>query len=96
MELNKVKIYNTTKWTFEKDQILLKELKSGIPIAIIAKNHGKSQESINQRRKAIAYKLYKKRIEMEEISQMTRLANEEITNFILKRREYITEKKKSF
>ena len=96
MESGQVKICNTSKWTLEEDKVLLKELERNIPIHIIANMHGKSQESVNQRRKAISYRLYKKRIEIGEISQMTRLAQDEIFNFIKKRREYIAEKKSVF
>lgn len=96
MDSKNMTIYNASKWTFEEDQALLDELISGFPIHTIAKLHGKSQESINQRRKALAYKLYKKRVPLKKISEMTRLKTDEIRTFISKRQEYIAEKKKCF
>lgn len=93
MNSKKEKEYNQYKWNDEEDQRLIKELISNVTIRDIAKFHGKSQESINQRRKAISYKLYKKKIPLEKISQLTKLEKEEITRFIYQRKDFLSERK---
>ena len=61
------------KWSEEEETLLLEELNDNIDIEIIAENHKRTIRAINCRRREIAYKMYEKKISIEDIIKQTRL-----------------------
>jgi hypothetical protein len=75
------------KWTDEEELQLLDELSNNLDIEHIAKKHKRTIGGINSRRNEIAYKMYVKKISLEEIIQKTKLDIDSITQIIDKRKE---------
>ncbi len=80
--INMVKIQNPEKeypsnmgqkWTDEEEALLLKELNQNIDIEIISETHNRTIGGINSRIREIAYKMYLKKVSMEEIIKHTKL-----------------------
>jgi hypothetical protein len=61
------------KWSDEEEISLLRELNDNIDIEIIAQKHNRTIGGINSRRREIAYKMYLKKISIEEIIKQTKL-----------------------
>ena len=55
------------KWSEEEETLLLEELNDNIDIEIIAQNHKRTIRAINCRRREIAYKMYEKKISIEDM-----------------------------
>ena len=60
-------------WTYKEEDQLLEELSKNIPVKLIAQNHKRTNSGIQARQKLIAYKLYLKKISIEEIIDKTKL-----------------------
>jgi hypothetical protein len=82
-------------WTNEEENLLLEELNNNIDIEIIAEKHGRTIGGINSRRQEIAYKMYLKRISIEEIIRQTKLDNNSIEETIQKRQNNNSKKIKT-
>jgi hypothetical protein len=61
------------KWSDEEEITLLRELNDNIDIEMIAQKHNRTIGGINSRRREIAYKMYLKKISIEEIIKQTKL-----------------------
>ena len=80
------------KWTDNEENILLEELNTNIDINIIAQNHNRTTGGINSRCREIAYKLYLKKVPMEEIIKNTKLS-EDIIKQTIEKKQNPTSKK---
>ncbi len=81
------------KWTDEEENTLLQELDKNINIEIIAQTHNRTIGGIKGKQRNIAYKMYVKKVSIEEIIIKTKLDKEEIMNTIT-RKENPQKKKK--
>ena len=73
------------KWTDEEESLLLEELNKNMDIEIISQIHKRTIGGINSRRREIVYKMYLKKIDMEEIIKRTKLDYECIRETIERR-----------
>ena len=73
------------KWTEQEESILLTKLGNNIDIKIIAEELNRTKGSIVCRQEQIAYKMYVKKISMEEIINKTKLDENQINRFIEKK-----------
>jgi len=96
MNMNIVKIQNPEKeypfnmgkkWTDEEESLLLEELNKNMNIEIISQIHKRTIGGINSRRREIVYKMYLKKIDMEEIIKQTKLDYECIRETIERRKK---------
>jgi hypothetical protein len=70
------------KWTDEEEKTLLDELGKNMDIKLIATAHKRTVNAINERRKQIAYKMYKNNITFNKIMNKTNLSMEEIEKHV--------------
>lgn len=75
------------KWTCAEENQLLTELKRGICISEISKNHQRSQGAIHSRIKEIAYRLYISGIEFGSIQKTTKVNKYDFDSYLRKRHE---------
>jgi hypothetical protein len=61
------------KWSDYEETLLLEELNNNIDIEKIAQTHSRTIGGINSRRQEIAYKMYLKKLSIEEIIKQTKL-----------------------
>ena len=73
------------KWSDEEEILLLEELNNNIDIETIAQKHNRTIGGINSRRQEIAYKMYLKKLSIEEIIKQTKLDIDCIEQTIQKR-----------
>jgi hypothetical protein len=73
------------KWSTEEETLLLEELNNNIDIETIAQKHNRTIGGINSRRQEIAYKMYLKKLSIEEIIKQTKLDYVYIEQIIQKR-----------
>lgn len=73
------------KWTCTEENQLLTELKRGISICEISKNHQRSQGAIHSRIKEIAYRLYISGIEFGSIQKATKVNKYDFDSYLRKR-----------
>jgi hypothetical protein len=83
------------KWSNEEEILLLEELNNNIDIGIIAEKHNRTIGGINSRRREIAYKMYLKKISIEEIIKQTKLDYDFIEQTIQKRQNNNSKKIKT-
>jgi hypothetical protein len=83
------------KWSDEEEILLLEELNNNIDIEIIAQKHSRTIGGINSRRREIAYKMYLKKVSMEEIIKKTKLDYNSIEQSIQKRQTNNSNKNKN-
>ncbi len=83
------------KWSDEEEKLLLEELNNNINIEIIAQKHDRTIGGINSRRQEIAYKMYLKKISIEEIIKLTKLDYNYIEQIIQKRQNNKSTKNKT-
>jgi hypothetical protein len=83
------------KWSDEEEKLLLEELNNNIDIEIIAQKHDRTIGGINSRRQEIAYKMYLKKISIEEIIKLTKLDYNYIEQIIQKRQNNKSNKNKT-
>jgi hypothetical protein len=83
------------KWSDEEEITLLRELNDNIDIEMIAQNHSRTIGGINSRRREIAYKMYLKKISIEEIIKQTKLDYDCIEQTIQKRQNNTSKKIKT-
>jgi hypothetical protein len=83
------------KWSNEEEILLLEELNNNIDIEIIAEKHNRTIGGINSRRREIAYKMYLKKISIEEIIKQTKLDYDFIEQTIQKRQNNNSKKIKT-
>ena len=83
------------KWSDEEEKLLLEELNNNIDIEIIAQKHDRTIGGINSRRQKIAYKMYLKKISIEEIIKLTKLDYNYIEQIIQKRQNNKSNKNKT-
>jgi hypothetical protein len=83
------------KWSDEEEKLLLEELNNNIDIEIIAQKHERTIGGINSRRQEIAYKMYLKKISIEEIIKLTKLDYNYIEQTIQKRQNNKSNKNKT-
>ena len=74
------------KWSADEEKLLLEELNIDMDMHLIAANHNRTYGSIDGRRKEIAYKMYLKDINIEEIIQKTKLETIQITDIIFRKK----------
>jgi hypothetical protein len=75
------------KWSDEEELLLLRELNDNVEIEIIAQNHNRTIGGINSRRRELAYKMYLKKISIEDIIKQTKLEYNCIEETIQKRQK---------
>jgi len=81
--LNKINPVNTgKKWTEDEEKLLLKRLKENIDIKTIAEIHNRNKGGIRARCRLIAYRMHLKNIPIDEISDITKLNNDNIIKII--------------
>ena len=73
------------KWSDEEETLLLQELNDNIDIKMITQKHKRTIGGINARRREIAYKMYVKKMSIEDIIKQTRLDYSCIEQTIQKR-----------
>jgi hypothetical protein len=61
------------KWSDEEELLLLRELNDNVGIEIIAQKHNRTIGGINSRRRELAYKMYLKKLSIEDIIKQTKL-----------------------
>jgi hypothetical protein len=83
------------KWSYEEEKLLLEELNNNIDIEIIAQKHDRTIGGINSRRQEIAYKMYLKKISIEEIIKLTKLDYNYIEQIIQKKQNNKSNKNKT-
>ncbi len=83
------------KWSDEEEITLLRELNDNIDIEMIAQKHSRTIGGINLRRQEIAYKMYLKKISIEEIIKQTKLDYDCIEQTIQKRQNNTSKKIKT-
>jgi hypothetical protein len=83
------------KWSNEEEILLLEELNNNMDIEIIAQKHNRTVGGINSRRQEIAYKMYLKKISIEEIIKQTKLDYNCIEQTIQKRQNKYSKKIKT-
>ena len=83
------------KWSDEEEKLLLEELNNNIDIEIIAQKHERTIGGINSRRQEIAYKMYLKKISIEEIIKLTKLDYNYIEQTIQKKQNNKLNKNKT-
>jgi hypothetical protein len=83
------------KWSDEEEKLLLEELNNNIDIEIIAQKHDRTIGGINSRRQEIAYKMYLKKISIEEIIKITKLDYNYIEQIIQKKQNNKSNKNKT-
>jgi hypothetical protein len=83
------------KWSDEEEITLLRELNDNIDIEMIAQKHSRTIGGINSRRREIAYKMYLKKISIEEIIKQTKLDYDCIEQTIQKRQNNTSKKIKT-
>ena len=77
------------RWTKEEENRLIKQLKRGIDVRIIAANHERTKCAINARIKEIVYKMYVSGKKTEQIQQLLNMDCNLVTNYIQKHNEKI-------
>jgi len=82
------------KWTDEEESVLLDELDKKLDIDTIAEMHKRTAGGIISRCREIAYKLYTKNIDMQEIMLKTRLDRTQIIDAINRRKNQPVKKEK--
>jgi hypothetical protein len=85
---NEDKVYPSNmgqKWDDTEETLLLEELNNNIDIETIAQKHSRTIGGINSRRQEIAYKMYLKKLSIEEIIKLTKLDYNCIQQTIQKR-----------
>jgi hypothetical protein len=75
------------KWSDEEELLLLRELNDNVEIEIIAQNHNRTIGGINSRRGELAYKMYLKKLSIEDIIKQTKLEYNCIEETIQKRQK---------
>ena len=83
------------KWSDEEEILLLQELNDNIDIGIIAQKHNRTIGGINSRCQEIAYKMYLKKLSIEEIIKQTKLDYNCIEQTIQKRQNNTSKKLKN-
>jgi len=83
------------KWSDDEEISLLRELNDNIDIEMIAQKHNRTIGGINSRRQEIAYKMYLKKISIEEIIKQTKLDYDCIEQTIQKRQNNTSKKIKT-
>lgn len=73
------------KWTEQEETLLLTDLDNNMDIESIAEKHNRTKGSILSRQKEIAYKMYVKKISMEEIINKTKLDKFTVNEYIEKK-----------
>lgn len=81
------------KWNEEELKQLLKELKKNKNIKDIAQIHGRTEGGIISRCKEVAYDMYSKKKNIDEIVKITKL-DENTINEVIKQKNLMLEKKK--
>lgn len=71
------------KWTEKEEKMLLEELNQNLSISTIAKNHNRTINGIDARRKQIAYKMYCDKISIHEIMDKTKLDQKTIEDLVV-------------
>lgn len=79
-------------WFEDEEAILLEELNKNIDIETIAQKHNRTIGGINSRLRQIVYKMYLKKISIEEIIKQTKLDAESINQIVDKRKNYNSKK----
>jgi hypothetical protein len=82
------------KWSDKEEISLLEELSNNIDIEQIAQNHNRTIGGIESRRREIAYKMYLKNLDIEEIIKQTKLDYNSIEQTIQKRQNNKSKKNK--
>jgi len=75
------------KWTDEEESLLLEELYNNIDIGTIAQKHNRTIGGIESRRQEIAYKMYLKKMSIEEVIIKTKLDYASIKQTIEKKQK---------
>ncbi len=75
------------KWDENEETLLLEELNNNIDIETIAQKHSRTIGGINSRRQEIAYKMYSKKMSIEEIIKQTKLDYNCIEEIIQKKQK---------
>lgn len=75
-------------WTSEEETTILSNIARGIPIQDIANELGRTLGSIQSRLKSIAVEMVHKQIPFEQIKLITSITQEEIEEFIQKKKSY--------
>ncbi len=83
------------KWSDDEERLLLEELNNNIDIENIAQKHSRTVGGINSRRQEIAYKMYLKKLSIEEIIKQTKLDYNCIQQTIQKRQNNNSKKNKT-
>ena len=83
------------KWSDEEETLLLEEINNNIDIEKIAQKHNRTIGGINSRRQEIAYKMYLKKVSIEEIIKRTKLDYNFIEQTIQKRQNNNSKKIKT-
>ena len=83
------------KWSDKEELLLLEELSNNIDIKIIAQKHSRTIGGINSRRQEIAYKMYLKKMSIEEIIKRTKLDYNSIEQTIQKKQNNNSKKNKT-
>ena len=83
------------KWSDDEERLLLEELNNNIDIKNIAQKHSRTIGGINSRRQEIAYKMYLKKLSIEEIIKQTKLDYYCIQQTIQKRQNNNSKKNKT-
>ena len=83
------------KWDDAEETLLLEELNNNIDIEKIAQKHSRTIGGINSRRQEIAYKMYLKKLSIEEIIKQTKLDYNCIQQTIQKRQNNNSKKIKT-
>jgi hypothetical protein len=94
---NEDKVYPSNmgqKWDDTEETLLLEELNNNIDIETIAQKHSRTIGGINSRRQEIAYKMYLKKLSIEEIIKLTKLDYNCIQQTIQKRQNNNNNSKK--
>ena len=82
------------RWTTEEEKQLLKELNNGLTVEQIAHIHQRTVGGICSRQRHIAYQMYLEKFSFDEITQITKLNKEVISQIIMKKNPIATAEKK--
>lgn len=82
------------RWTAEEEKQLLKELNNGLTAEQIAHIHQRTVGGICARQTQIAYQMYLEKFSFDEITQITKLNKEVISQIIMKKNPIATAEKK--
>lgn len=83
------------RWTPDEELSLMHELKNDIDVNEISDIHQRTIGGITSRIKLIAYNMYKKNININEILQNTKLEENELTEYINKKEQTINKKEQT-